>query len=129
SRRAARQTTEPTRGGAAPGARARRRRARRVRVRPARHGVAGDTLVARPRPAAVPDSQRTLRAVGGSFPLRRFIAAVAITIIGLYLTLSYKSSSPTTRVGAPSVTAPSAGSSTSAPPDSAGVPGGSPPTT
>ena len=61
--------------------------------------------------------------------MRRFIAALAITVIGLYLTLSYKSSSPTTRIGAPSVTAPSEGSNATTPPASATVPGASPPTT
>ncbi|HWW52804.1 MAG TPA: FMN-binding protein [Acidimicrobiales bacterium] len=63
--------------------------------------------------------------------MRRFVAAVAVTIIGLYLTLSYKSSSPTSRVGAPSATVPSDGATAAptAPPDNASVPGASPPTT
>jgi hypothetical protein len=63
--------------------------------------------------------------------LRRFAAAVAITIIGLYLTLSYKSSSPTTRLAAPAATVPAGGVTVppTTPPDTATVPGAPPPTT
>jgi uncharacterized protein with FMN-binding domain len=56
--------------------------------------------------------------------VRRFAAAIVITIIGLYLTLSYKSS-PTTRVVASSPSAPSS----TVPPANLGVlpPAGGPP--